>query len=96
MPHDDLNSGILNFRAARRRGLSSIMLAIAVMPAFSSERDLGSGYEPVVSADRVTTSTDSSKRVQVLWATSLGKIIRTYSNDLGANWATDAPFYDPN
>lgn len=67
------------------------MFAIVAGKALAAEHDLGVGYEPVVSADRVVASNDSTKRVQVLWTTGID-VIRTYSNDLGASWATAATF----
>lgn len=43
-----------------------IALVLAANIAFAGEHDLGSGFEPVVSADRVTASNDFTKRVQVV------------------------------
>lgn len=70
-----------------------VLAVLAANIAVSAEYDLGVGYEPVVTADRMIASTDTTKRVQVVWTTA-DTVRRTYSNNLGVTWVTSVPFGD--
>ena len=57
-----------------------------------NDTSVESGFEPVVSCDRDTST--SGKRIQVLWMTTgpIKKIYRAISHDLGASWGPAISF----
>jgi hypothetical protein len=59
------------------------------------EQELGTGFEPVVNADRVTNDPLLRQRVQFLWMTNdTFQINRTITHNLGQSWLAAIPFPD--
>ncbi len=68
--------------------VASVVILGCVSNSRADEVALGTGYEPVVNADRVTDSQNGDKRVQVVWVGLDFTKKRRYSNNLGSSWST--------
>lgn len=73
--------------------LISVSLSAWAQQTTLPEAELGTGFEPVVNADRVTTD-PTSQRVQFAWMISGAtyEIKRRITHDLGANWQDPISF----